>query len=419
MRLHWTGLFGFLFFIGMMAAGYCYNLTFVQFGVLDLGTRLVGMSRAEVARGMALLALATSLTAVVVGLWMQRKGWSRRLQVKLRLAFVVVAALAALTAAAPAVHSRPVFTLWILCASAALGVGVPATFSLATDLVPVRLRGAAGALITAGAYFPAAVLSPHWTVETFRTALLPWMFAGAAILGLLAFLPSALVSRLAQQHLRPEFARGRFVLRVEGARPRFRRRLLGFLVLMFGIYFVDSLGFLRLAETPVFFETAWRSPELGVRLLIGGAHVLAALVAGVLYSALDEKELFLWVFGIFALVHLMYTFSVPSTASGEPPLILPLLYSLVVSLYTVMNFALWADISTPGTISRNSALGVALSGWTATFVSTALALQMRQSGIPLEQHLRIVNALAFLFFLLVTGLIFFQPGKQSRRMESR
>jgi hypothetical protein len=68
----------------------------------------------------------------------------------------------------------------------------------------------------------------------------------------------------------------------------------------------------------------------------------------------------------------------------------------------VVNFAIWADFSTPQTVSRNTAVGVALSGWTATFLSTALAIQWQSNGVPLEQHLRTVNSVAQLFFL---GLI--------------
>ena len=39
-------LFGFLLFVGMMAAGYYYNLTFVQLGLDDFGTRWLGLSEA-------------------------------------------------------------------------------------------------------------------------------------------------------------------------------------------------------------------------------------------------------------------------------------------------------------------------------------------------------------------------------------
>jgi hypothetical protein len=94
----------------------------------------------------------------------------------------------------------------------------------------------------------------------------------------------------------------------------------------------------------------------------------------------------------------MYTFNVRVEANSAP-LAMPALYALAVSLYTVVNFAIWADVSTPRTIPLNAAFGVALSGWTATFISTGLALWWQTSGMPLSRHLNIVNALALLFLL--------------------
>lgn len=40
----WSTDLGYLLFVVLMAAGYYYNITFVQVGLIDLGTRLVGMS---------------------------------------------------------------------------------------------------------------------------------------------------------------------------------------------------------------------------------------------------------------------------------------------------------------------------------------------------------------------------------------
>ncbi len=405
----YASLTGYVFFIGMMATGYYYNLTFVQFGLLDLGTRLVGLSEQAVARNMSALALVTALTAVLTGIWMQRTGLSRSLRAKLRLAFVMVSAQTVLTAVAPLVRSPGGFLAWVLAASLALGVSVPATFSTAIDLVPVRYRGFAGAWITALAYFAAAVFSTNWTIEQFSRDILPLMIGGTLGLGGLAFLRLPFMDTLAGQHLLPQYGIGRFVQVGPDGKTRIKRSLLVLFVIMFGIFFVDSLGFLRLASTPLLFETAWQSPALGPRLTIGVTHVLAALVAGLLYSALNEKELFLWIFGIFALVHLMYSFSAraPLARAGLSE---PILYAVAVSLYTVVNFSIWADVSTPRTVSRNTAVGVALSAWTATFISTALALQMRLSGVPLELHLRIVDSLAILFFILVGALVFFSPA---------
>nr|NIR62490.1 hypothetical protein [candidate division Zixibacteria bacterium]NIS45638.1 hypothetical protein [candidate division Zixibacteria bacterium]NIU12684.1 hypothetical protein [candidate division Zixibacteria bacterium]NIV05804.1 hypothetical protein [candidate division Zixibacteria bacterium]NIW43466.1 hypothetical protein [Gammaproteobacteria bacterium] len=54
-------LFGVSLYVGMMAVGYYYNLTFVQLGLIDLGERVIGMSRIAVAGNMAAMALLTSL----------------------------------------------------------------------------------------------------------------------------------------------------------------------------------------------------------------------------------------------------------------------------------------------------------------------------------------------------------------------
>jgi len=414
---NWPLLFGIVFFTGMMAVGYYYNLTFVQFGLLDLGTRVIGMSEQRVATAMAVLAVITSIVAITFGLYMMRRGWSEQFKMKLRLAFGVVLIQTALTWIAPDVRSEAGFLTWVVIAAIAMGIGVPVTFGMTVDLVPVRYRGHAGALITAGAYFPAAVLSATRTIEQFSAGLIWVMLAGMLSLGALAFADLDFVSRLARQHRHAEFGRGRFVRIGTEGKPNVRGSLILLVILIFGIFFIDSLGFLRLAETPFFFETAWQSPELTPRLNIGITHVLAALIAGVLYAALNEKELFLWIFGIFGLVHLMYSGMARNFPIGEPTLAAPILYSIAVSLYTVVNFAIWADISTPQTISRNTAVGVAMSGFTATFLSTALALQLRLAGVSLETHLRIVDALAMLFFLMVFILIFFAPVARRRNKD--
>ncbi|MDA8218497.1 MAG: hypothetical protein M0Z94_12860 [Dehalococcoidales bacterium] len=416
---HRPVVFGYLFFIGMMAVGYYYNLTFVQFGLLDLGTRVIGLSEEGVATNMAFLALLTTIIAIAVGVAMQRLGWSQRFLVKLRLAFGVVLVQTVLTAAAPFVRSEPVFFVWIVVASAALGVGVPATFSMTADLIHARNRGYVAALITALAYFAAATFSTVWQVEQFARQLLTVMLGGTLTLAMLVFRRWPFLETLAEQHRRPEFGRGRFV-RVdrETGRTWVSRKVVGLVLLMFGIFFVDSLGFLRLADTPTYFEAAWQSPELNTRLVIAGFHVVAALAGGILYSARNERHLFLWIFGIFALVHLMYTFDIRLSPGNSGALAMPILYATAVSLYTVVSFAIWADISTPRTISRNTALGVGLAGWSATFTSTALALRLRLSGVSLEQHLNLVDALAMLFFLGVLAILL-APKQSSVRPAPR
>ena len=401
---NWPVVAGYLLFSGMMAVGYFYNVTFVQLGLKDLGERVLALPPAVVAGQMALLALLTCAVALATGWWMGRRGWSSHLLRKLQLAAAVVLVQTVLTAVAPLVTSSAQFLLWIVVCSLALGVGVPATFSLTTDLIPVRDRGYVAAVITATAYFAAALFPGGWQIEPFSRTMLAIMVPGALGLGALVGLATSertfvaeWVAELAENHRQARFANGRFL---HGSGGRINRRFLGFLLLMFGIFFIDSLGFLRIIDTPVLVDGAWQAVQQTPRLVIALTHVAAALVAGVLYTYLHEHHLFYWIFGLFALTHLSYTLHIwllpqqTSTALGTP-----MLYATAVSLYTVVNFALWADFSTPGTIARNTAVGVALSGWTATFLSTALAMRWQSGGMMPGEHLRLVQALALLFLL--------------------
>ncbi len=390
----WPCYFGYLFFIGMMSVGYYYNLTFVQLGLVDLGERLVGMSRAEVAGAMTMLALLTCFVALGFGFWMSAREWGTRFVFKLRLVFLIILGQLILTPLALLIRTPGAFYAWVIACSILLGMGVPLTFSFTVDLIPRRGRGEAAALITAIAYLAANLIPASWQIEDFVMPLL-WVIPGGLLaLGFLAFVKPPFVDQLAQQHRLPRFHWGRFVDRHDHVRSD----LVGLIVLMFGIYFVDSLGFLRLLDTPLLIESAWQSPSYNIRVMIGIVHVVAALVGGVLYDAIEVRRLFYWIFGIFALVHLLYTMSL-RTSTSTPALIMPVLYAWGVSLYTVVNFAVWADISTPKTIGRNAAIGVALSGWAATFISTALSIWWQKGGMSLERHLNIVNALAILFLL--------------------
>jgi MFS family permease len=410
---HPIPIFGYMLFIGMMAVGYYYNLTFVQLGLVDLGERNLGLSPTQTARDMALLALITCLVALAFGRWMKIRGWSQQFLVKLRLAFWVVAAQTLLTLAVTAVQNEAAFIAWIVLASLALGVGVPVTFSMTVDLIPRRDRGYAAAAITASAYFAAAVFSSRWELAYFRTQVLGIMLLGLIGLGGLTFIKNPITTHLAEQHKQPNFWFGRYTRRNLNSKKLINQKVLMMIILMFGIYFVDSLGFLRLLATPAYMNSAWQSPQLTTRLFIGVTHVIAALIAGVLYTALTERGLLFWIFGIFAMTHLMYTLNGRMDSNLAPPLAMPMLYAMAVSLYTVVNFAIWADVSTPKTISVNTSYGVALSGWTATFLSTALAIRWQEGGMPLERHLQIVDALSMLFFLALIVLSFFPQKRTS------
>lgn len=410
-RRDWSAVFGYVLFIGALSAGYFYNLTFVQLGLVDVGERVIGLSPRRVAAHMALLAGLTLVVALSTGFLMHRRGWSARFFVKLRVLFVAVLIQTGLTAAAPLLQDEAALIVWISFASVALGIGVPSMFGLTCDLIPTRDRGWVAAVITSAAFLPAAVLTTDWRIEQFAQQLIWLMLTGVVGLGLLAFVPMPLTTALSRQHQSPEFGIGRFVRR-DATGSRWQGPGLAVaLFLMFGVYFIDSLGFLRIIETPIYMGSAWHSPESGPLWFIAGAHVLAAVLAGILYPALGQRVLLVWVFGLFAVVQLQYVLHSLTTPELPASLGMPLLYAMAVSIYTVLNFVLWADYSTPATIARNTALGVGVSGWLASFLSTSLSVSWRSGGMEFADHLRFVSAIS-LTMLVVAAVLLMWPGRR-------
>lgn len=398
----WIPVTGYLVYISALTAGYYYNLTFVQLGLIDLETRLVGLRSETVSMAMAVLAILTLVVAVSSGLLLDRRGWSSDLYVKFRLLFVIVLVQLLLTAVAPYVSSPEQFGLWVVICSLTLGLGIPVTFSFMIDFIPVRDRGYVAAAVAGLSFFVAALYPMEWRIEEFSTVMAAAMIPAVVVLAVLSFKRFTVVDALARQHER--FGTGRF------CRPQPIQTtsvtFWGLVVLMFGVFFIDSLGFLRIIETPIYIYTSWQSPEVEPRLFIAVMHIVGALVAGVLYTNFDRKWLFLWVFGLFAFTHLQYVFHIRFGPAGTPPLLMPMFYVLAVSFYTTLNFALWPDLSTPETVGTHTALGVGIAGWLATFLSTSLALYSEGVGLSLLDHLTYVNALALLFTAALPVLLY-------------
>ena len=406
-----AGWFGATMLVGLLAGGYIYNLTLVQLGLPDFATRVLGLDRPDVAWMMAGLAIVTAASAIGTAILMLRRRWTT-LRPKLRLAALSAAGQALLTAMLGTIGDAAGLWIWMLVAGVLLGLGIPAAFGLVVDLIPVRWRGYAAAAATAVAYALASTLGGEWRAESFVVLLLPPMAIGAVILLTLAFWRLPFAEALDQNQRDPRFGVGRYA----GTGDRWH--LVAALVALFAIFFIDSFGFLRIVETPAYLNAAWQSGEAGDRVLIAGAHVLGALVAGVLYTHLGYRSLLGWIFAIFTLVHLMYLFDVRIMGGGSQVLTMPALYALGVSLYTVVNFAIWADLSTARNVPLLSAIGVAASAWTATFLSTALAISWNQTQ-PLETHIEWVAALAIVGLLAVGAWQIYGPQAQTKRLAHR
>ena len=166
---------------------------------------------------LALVALAVSVSGGVV---MDRRGWSRDLRCRLRLLAAVTAAQLALTISAPVLRTPAGFTLWVLACAATIGIGIPVTFSLMADLIPVRDRGFAAAVPAALSFFVASLYPQQWRVEEFSAVMAAAMGPAVVVLTVLATRPSRLVDQLGvSRHGR---GRGRRPKRSmpKGGRPR-------------------------------------------------------------------------------------------------------------------------------------------------------------------------------------------------------
>lgn len=391
----WITVLGYGIYVATLTAGYYYNLTFVQLGLVDLGVRRIGMPAERVAVVMGILAILTLLVAVAVGMTMDRRGWSTRLLVKIRLLFLVVALQLGLTVVAPLIDTPAQFLAWVVVCAIPLGVGIPVAFSFMLDFIPIRDRGYVAAVVAGLSFFAAALYPFEWNIVEFSAVMSLLMLPAAIVLGVLSVKRFDFMAVLAAQHRR--FGVGRFCL--DAPVHTMSYTFWGLVVLMFGVFFIDSLGFLRIIEEPAYIYTSWQSPELDTRLFIAVLHVVGALMAGVLYTAFERRFLFLWVFGLFAFTHLLYVFDLRFATPGSPPLLLPAFYVLAVSFYTTLNFALWPDLSTPATIGAHTAIGVGIAGFLATFSSTALALYSDGIGLALVDHLAYVNALALVLLV--------------------
>ncbi len=384
---------GYLFYVAVMSAGYYYNLTFVQLGLIDLGERLVGMSGQRVSLAMAGFALGAFVAAVFSGRLMDARGWSAAIDVKLKMLVGVVGVQTLLTVIAPLVATPAQFAWWVGICSVTIGAGIPVTFSFMSDFIAVPHRGTVAAVVAGLAFFAAALYPLEWRLEDFARVMTMAMVPAWLVLVWVAFGRSSIIDALAhqRQHLGP----GRFCRNEPTANRGFE--FWSIVLVMFFVFFIDSLGFLRIIDEPAYISTSWQSMEVPTRLFIALSHVIGAGMAGVLYTAFGRRWLLTWVFGLFAFAHLLYTFHIRTAPAGfDPPLVLPLFYVLAVSFYTTLNFALWPDLSTSRNVGTNAALGVGIAGWLASFLSTSLALYSKASGISLLQHLTYVNALALL-----------------------
>lgn len=64
----WSAAFGYVLFIATMATGDFYSLAFARLGLVDFGTRHIGLGESRLAVDMTVFALVTSPSALASGI---------------------------------------------------------------------------------------------------------------------------------------------------------------------------------------------------------------------------------------------------------------------------------------------------------------------------------------------------------------
>jgi MFS family permease len=391
---------GFVVYVAILTAAYYYSLTFVQLGLTEIGAERVGLSRELVAAAMGVLAVTTLTTTLVSGRLMDRLGWGTDIERKFRVLLAVLLGQLVVTYGVTEVSSFPQFLAGILACAVLLGTGIPFAFSLMLDLVAPGVRGYAAGAVTGCAFFLAVLFPFEWTASSFAPAAVVVLAPVVVLLGVLSVAPGLLTGTPRRQQRDGQNNNGG----ISGWTGMRAAPVVVGLVLLFGAFFIDSLGFVRIVETPAYVDTSWQSTDLATRTTIGLTHVAGGVVAGVLYTRLRYLLLFVATFALFAVAQFLYVYDITVGGPAGLDLAMPLVYVLAVSCYTTVTFALWPDLATPETVGTYTAIGVGFGGWMATFTSTALALVSDQIQLGVGTHLLVVGLLSVVFLSVAMSL---------------
>nr|MDO8111715.1 hypothetical protein [Candidatus Sigynarchaeota archaeon] len=389
--------------ISLMIGAYVYNIGFIQLGIPNLGKIKLGIDPNIMGFYMALLAIITASIAVIWGYHLNKKNLSVLKKIDLTLVATFLQLL--LTIWAGLMMDPWQLPEWIVLTSVVLGLAIPVSFSLMFDVIPRKNRGLVAGLIAGLAFFLANTSPFPWTIDGFVQESLVSMIPGLLVFALIRLfgkMPSCF-----PKHTDIEAHEGRFA----------SHNIILVLVLMFTIFFVDSLGFLRIIAEPAIYNQTWHS-SIETRGILAVVHLITGIGAGFLYARKNE-----WTTGILALLLLMIadafflleTSLMPSTTI----LLIASVYCSAVSTYTAINFAIWADISNKDNAVKNAALGIGIGGWLSTFLSTMVA-EILQPVVSFQAHLIFPITIAAVgigaFFLI--AVIHRQQNRESPRTKS-
>ncbi|MBD3351109.1 MAG: hypothetical protein GF364_06450 [Candidatus Lokiarchaeota archaeon] len=396
----WAKYFPYLFVCSALIGGYIVAFKFIQLGIPDLGERVLNIPKKAVHLNIALMAIITCLSAVVSGVFFDKHKYTfkRKIQFLIGGGIIQGGILVGIFIMSEPIH----FTLWIIAFSAVLGFLFPLTYSLMYFLIPAKHRGYVAGIITGVAYLIGALSPFDWTIEDLSIEAMIVMSPSILLMGLMLLKKDIFSLYEINDENREDYV-GRFTKDKETYHS-----FIYIVILMFGVYFVDSFGFLRVINEDMIIDVTWHG-DIYIKLLIGFTHLFSALIMGVIYQKYNEKIVFLC--ALIGFVIGDFLFSLYPT--GILLYITASIYCATVSFYTINSFMAWSDISTENNISKHAGIGVGIGGWLSSFLSTTITTFLFEtltgtSGFA--RHLQISGVIAVLF--LVFSILYLKKSRK-------
>jgi hypothetical protein len=377
----------------MLVANYISGVKLVQWGIPYLGGVTCAVPDGQLNLLMALMAIISCVVAIISGIMFDKV--SLKFKSRLMLLLVCFGIQGSIVFLANFISTPAQFTAWILVFSAILGLLICQPFVFMFLLIPTKHRGILAGIITGLAYL----------IGNFSMA--EWTFKGLSMETITVTIPLGVLIMYALFNLQKmkmfDYTPEKDAAYSGQYSKNYKFALV--VLLMFGAYFVDSFGFLRLKEEP-FFWTIWGG-EFGVKMYLGISHLIAAVIMGYIYQKKKQMgPIIVFISALSGFVICDFLFS--SYPTGAFLLITSYLYCATVSFYTINSFTVWSDISNSKNISSRAGIGIGIGGWLSSFLSTALTEQLLISlpGIDgYRIHLMLSGSIAIIF-LIISFLVF-------------
>ncbi len=402
----------YFFVCALLFSGYQIGFKFIQLGIPDLALRVVGMEERIVNISMGFMAVASCITAIIASVLLDK--WTPKPKTRFLMTLILAGGQAGLITLSLLITTEIQFLIWLGLFSGILGVIFPLVISYVFLFVKSGDRGPIAGIITAFAYLFGNLSPNPWTIQ--GTLLDAIISSGPVMLCIAYFIfHMDLIEKLEPSDNEIDLYNGRYAMINESQESNSKKskfleplqagHSIGLiLLLMFGVYFVDSFGFLRVIHQNELMQYTWHGPY-PIKVLLGLVHFITAILMGFLYKKYGYRIVFFSSFTLFFIADLLFSFY----PLGSLLIITALIYCSTVSFYTVNSFALFTDCSTKKDMYKKAGIGIGVGGWLSSFLSTMVTVELfsTTSGVEgFKLHLLITAIIALVFMLLTIYLLY-------------